>query len=218
MICVGTNTVSSKKAVEFAADCDGVFASVGIHPTDSIEGFGGLADLIDTKNRQIVAIGEIGLDYYRKNSPRDVQIKMLNYQIELAISNDLPIIFHVREAFDDFWPIFDSFHKVRGVLHSFTDDAINAEKALQRGLLIGINGFCTFTKNEEQKQVYMSVPLDRVLLETDAPFLTPVPFRGKVNEPAYVREIADWHSKNRHIDFDEIASATTANAKKLFGL
>lgn len=222
MICIGTDVASSKAAIDFAAAQEGVFASVGVHPIDSKEGLGDLENLIDPNDRLIVAVGEIGLDYYHKESPREVQIELLNRQIEIALRHELPIIFHVRDAFEDFWPIFDGFvsggRQVRGELHSFTDNLKNAEKALMRGLYIGVNGFGTFTKNEEQKQVYATIPLDRLLLETDAPFLTPVPFRGKVNEPAYVREIANWQSEIRQVNFDEIADKTTANAKKLFGL
>lgn len=222
MICIGTDVESSKKAVDFAAKHEGVYASIGVHPIDSKEGMIGLDGLLNPKDRSIVAVGEIGLDYYHDNSPRDVQIDILNHQIELALKHNLPIIFHVREAFDDFWPIFDNFtsngRSLRGELHSFTDISKNLEKALERDLYVGVNGFCTFTKNEQQRRMYAAIPLDKLLLETDAPFLTPVPFRGKVNEPAYVREIANWHSDARQISVDEVASKTTANAIKLFGL
>jgi TatD DNase family protein len=131
----------------------------------------------------------------------------------------LPVIFHVREAFDDFWPIFDNYEgKIRGVLHSFTDSQANMEAAIERGLYIGVNGISTFTKDEAQKEMFASIPLDKLLLETDAPFLTPTPFRGKVNEPAFVRQVAEHHAKIRGLSLDEIATATTANAHALFAL
>jgi TatD DNase family protein len=147
-----------------------------------------------------------------------VQIKALEAQTDLALRHDLPVIFHVREAFEDFWPIFDNFKGVRGELHSFTDSAVNLEQGLKRGLFVGVNGISTFTKVEEQRAIFASIPLDRLLLETDAPFLTPAPFRGKVNEPAFVRQIAEFHAKLRGCTIDQIADATTMNTQTLFHL
>jgi len=114
--------------------------------------------------------------------------------------------------------VFDAYPGIRGELHSFTDSKENLEKALRRGLYIGVNGISTFTKDEAQKETFDSIPLDRLLFETDAPFLTPAPFRGKVNEPAFVRNIAEYHANRRGISVEEIASATTANAEKLFAI
>lgn len=177
-----------------------------------------------TSGRKLIAIGEIGLDYYYTNSPRDDQIRVLKEQIEIALKYDLPIIFHVRDAFDDFWSVLDSFksdkRQIRGVLHCFTDTIDNAEEGLKRGLYIAVNGISTFTDNESQKQMFASIPMDRLLLETDAPFLTPNPLRGKVkvNEPAYVRNIAEYNGALHQISFDEIANITTANARTLFKL
>lgn len=217
MICVGTSEESSRQAVAFANTHAGIFAAIGVHPHDTKDGYGSIKELAGT-SKKIIAVGEIGLDYFYGHSPRDVQLRALKEQIDIAISNDLPIIFHVREAFDDFWPIFDTYTSIRGVLHSFTDSHENLQKALSRGLFIGVNGISTFTKDETQKAVFDSIPLDRLLFETDAPFLTPVPFRGKINQPAYVRSIAEYHAIRRGISVVDIASATTANAKKLFAL
>jgi len=163
-------------------------------------------------------VGEIGLDYFYTHSPRDVQITALKIQIEVALKHDLPIVFHVREAFDDFWPIFDAYPGIRGVLHSFTDSQTHLDEALKRGLYIGVNGISTFTKDETQKAMFDAIPLGRLMLETDAPFLTPNPFRGKVNESAFVRNIAEYHAERRGITIDEIAEATTANAHALFAI
>jgi TatD DNase family protein len=219
MICVGTSEESSREAVMFAAQHDHVSAALGVHPHDTKDGYDGLAKILASDPANVVAIGEIGLDYFYTHSPREVQIKALQQQIELALAHDLPVIFHVREAFDDFWPIFDNYEgKIRGVLHSFTDSQANMEAAIERGLYIGINGISTFTKDEAQKEMFASIPLDRLLLETDAPFLTPVPFRGKVNEPAFVRQVAEHHAKIRGLSLDELATATTANAHALFAL
>jgi TatD DNase family protein len=218
MICVGTDYTSSRLAIEFASKHDGFFASVGVHPHEANEGLKGLTGLINPDNSLIVAIGEIGLDYHHNHSPHDVQIQVFQSQIELALKHNLPIIFHVREAFDDFWPVFDNFSGIRGELHSFTDNMKNAEEGLKRGLYIGVNGYSTFAKDESQKAMFAALPLDKLLLETDAPFLTPVPFRGKVNEPAFVRNIAEYQGMIRQISFDEVAITTTANARVLFGI
>jgi TatD DNase family protein len=147
-----------------------------------------------------------------------VQIEALKSQIEVALKHDLPIIFHVREAFDDFWPIFDNYKGIRGVLHSFTDSKENMEKAIAKGLYIGVNGISTFTKDDAQKTMFDAIPLDRILFETDAPFLTPTPYRGKINQPAYVKVVAEYHAQRRGISFEEIANASTHNARALFQL
>lgn len=221
IICVGTSEDSSRQATEFAPQHEGVFAAIGVHPHEVKDGWEAIKELVGgelTKQNKIIAVGEIGLDYFYDNSPRDTQIKALEWQIDLALSNDLPIIFHVRDAFDDFWPVFDNFKGLKGVLHSFTDSIDNAEMALKRGLYIGVNGISTFTKDSAQQEMYRSLPISNLLLETDAPFLTPVPFRGKVNEPAFVKNVAEFHANIRGLSLDEIAETTTANARALFAL
>jgi len=216
IVCVGTSVESSRQAIAFATEHDEAYASVGVHPHDTKDGYAGIESLVSEP--KVVAVGEIGLDYFYAHSPRDVQIRALEWQIELALKHNLPVIFHVREAFDDFWPVFDNFKGIRGVLHSFTDNQANLDKALERGLYLGVNGISTFTRDEPQKRVFASIPLDRLLLETDAPFLTPAPFRGKVNEPAFVKNIAQHHAIMREISLEDMATATTANARAIFAL
>ena len=216
-ICVGTSENSSKLAIEFAENHPEAYAAIGVHPHDTKDGYGAIADLAGTSSK-IVAVGEIGLDYFYNHSPREVQIEALEAQIQVALKHDLPIIFHVREAFDDFWPIFDKYPGIRGELHSFTDSSDNLRMALDRGLYIGVNGISTFTKDDTQKATFDAIPLDRLLFETDAPFLTPAPLRGKVNEPAYVKLVAQYHADRRGLRLEEIADATTANARALFNL
>lgn len=218
MICVGTNNTTSQEAVLFAKNHENVWASLGTHPHDSKDGYDTVIRLAKESHKEVVAIGEIGLDYFYTHSPREVQIKAFEAQLQVALDHNLPVIFHVREAFDDFWPIFDNFQGLRGVLHSFTDNAGNLEKGLERGLYIGLNGISTFTKDATQKQVFDSIPLDNLLFETDAPFLTPSPHRGTVNEPAYVRVIAAYHAERRRISLNEIAQRTTRNATSLFAI
>ncbi len=217
MICVGTNERSSKQAIAFAEKHPKAVASIGVHPHDTKDGYGAIAELAGT-SPAIVAVGEIGLDYFYTNSPREVQIEALKSQIEVALKHDLPIIFHVRDAFDDFWPIFESYKGIRGVLHSFTDSKENMEKAISKGLYIGVNGISTFTKDEAQKAMFDAIPLDRIMFETDAPFLTPTPYRGKINQPAYVKVVAEYHALRRGVSLEEIANASTRNARALFQL
>ncbi len=216
-LSVGTSEESSRQAIAFSEMNPESFAIIGVHPHDTKHGFAAIGELVETSSR-VVGIGEIGLDYFYGHSPRDVQIKALKAQLQVALDHNLPISFHVRDAFDDFWPIFDSFPGIRGVLHSFTDSAENLQEALERGLYIGVNGISTFTKDEAQKAMFDRIPLDRLLLETDAPFLTPAPYRGKINEPAYVSAVAAYHANRRGISTEDIAEATTQNARALFNL
>jgi len=216
-ICVGTSEESSRLAIHFAGEHHEAYAAIGVHPHDTKDGYAAIENLAGTSTK-IVAVGEVGLDYFYSHSPREVQMEALEAQIQIALKHNLPIIFHVREAFDDFWPIFDKYPGIRGELHSFTDSKENLQKALDRSLYIGVNGISTFTKDEIQKATFDSIPLDRLLFETDSPFLTPAPLRGKVNEPAYVKLVAEYHADRRGISLEEISDATTANARTLFQL
>lgn len=218
MLCIGTDQGDSRAAVQFVAGRDGAWAVVGVHPHDSKDGIDDVGVLLGEKPLKVVGIGEIGLDYFYNHSPRSVQIAALEQQLQWSIDYDLPVSFHVREAFDDFWPIFDNFKGVRGVLHSFTDTQTNVDKAFERGLYIGVNGISTFTKDSQQRQMYANLPLGRTLLETDAPFLTPAPFRGKMNTPSYVREVAKHLAALYNVPYLEVATTTTANAKRLFDI
>lgn len=225
IICVGTNLTDSKLALDLATKHDGVFASVGVHPHYAKEDIGDLARLVDSvhSGNKLVAIGEIGLDYhYSDGTSHDAQKKILKQQIELALDHDLPIIFHVRDAYDDFWEVLDGFkddgRQIRGVLHCFTDTIENSKEGLKRGFYISLNGICTFTHDKLQKEMFDSIPLDKILLETDAPWLTPYPLRGKIkeNEPAFVREVAEYIGQTRNVPIEQIADITTRNASKLF--
>jgi len=184
-------------------------AKVGVAPDGFTE---------EKKNEKIIAIGECGLDCFYQHSSREQQIPLLHAQIELAIEHHLPLIFHVREAFDDFWPIFDQYSGLRGVLHSFTDSEANLDKALTRGLYVGVNGISTFTKDDAQKAMFARIPLQSLLLETDAPFLTPVPKRGSINEPALLTLVAQNVCDLRHITLEELSQGTSQNATRLFNL
>jgi TatD DNase family protein len=247
LVCVGCDAADSERAVQFVADRPNSWATVGQHPheakygMDPLEKLRGLIIQERASRRsatselstvlgerqnvaekpvhsKIVGVGECGLDYFYGHSTKEEQEEALRYQIELALEFDLPLVFHVREAFDDFWPIFDSYEGIRGVLHSFTDSSTNLSKAITRGLYIGVNGIMTFTKNDAQLEVARQIPLNRLVLETDAPFLTPVPLRGKVNEPARVLLVAQFLSELRQISLQEVAQHTTTNARQLFSI
>ncbi len=216
LICVGTDVESSKQAVAFAGQHEGAFATVGIHPHDASGGLEQVAELktFPGKTDNIVAVGEIGLDFFYNNSPKSEQIDMLHAQLELAQTLHLPVSFHVREAFDDFWPIFDQYKALRGVLHSFTDNMSNMEQALSRGLSIGVNGIATFSG--DVTEVVQRIPLESIILETDAPFLTPKPHRGTMNEPAFVTHVARYVAELRSISPQELSHITEKNVQKLF--
>jgi TatD DNase family protein len=223
MLCVGTDFSSSQQAILFAAAHPAAWASVGIHPHEAKEGTKALDQLTkllavekEKPKSKVVAIGECGLDYFYNHSSKIDQIAVLRSQIELAIRYDKALIFHIRDAFDDFWPIFDEYKDLRGAVHSFTDSQANLDKLIERGLYMGVNGIMTFTKHAWQQSLIKTAPLDRIILETDAPFLTPVPHRGTVNEPARVLQVANFLASIRDESLEDIAAITTHNARQIF--
>lgn len=222
MMVVGCDLRSSEQALVVAADVKNTWASIGIHPHEAqrhldeptyLERFAALA-----ADNNVKAIGECGLDYFYAHSPKEAQAKILRFQLDLAQKHDLPLVFHVREAFDDFWPIFDEYKGLRGVLHSFTDTSDNLQKALERGLYVGVNGIMTFTKDASQLEMVKRIPTDRMVLETDAPYLTPAPYRGTICEPKHVRVTAEFLAELRSESLPELAAYTTQNAHTLFDL
>lgn len=222
MIVVGTNLTDSRLAVEFARRHKNVWASVGIHPheaKDYINDQKKLDELKElAKQPKVVAIGETGLDYHYRHSSKEEQKKLFNFHLALATLNGLPIIFHVREAFEDFWPILDSAEApLKGVIHSFSSTKKDAEELLQRDLFVGLNGIVTFTTVSEQLDTFKALPLNKILLETDAPFLTPTPYRGTICEPKHVAVTAKFLSELRNESLEKIAQTTTHNAMDLFG-
>ena len=228
MICVGVSLEDSRQAIKFAAGHNNVWASAGVHPHGA-KGFNSqtedeLRELLNPSTSlgaggsKIVATGEIGLDYYRLNSPKEEQLSALRAQIEIAIQARLPIIFHVRDAWADFWQVFDDYQGLRGVIHSFTGGAKQLEQTLSRGLYVALNGIITFTRDQALLDAAKKMPLDKLVLETDAPFLTPATDKGQVCEPRHVRMVAEFLAELRVENLKEIASITTTNAEDLFGL
>lgn len=224
---VGCDLESSQRAVDFANSHEDVYAIVGVHPHEAKPflqdklGKTRLEGLLNDKNNKIIGIGEFGLDYFYNHSPKSDQIELAKYHLSLADRYDLPIMLHIRDAFEDFWAIFDAFKPktaFRGVVHCFTAGSQELEQALDRGLHVALNGIVTFTKDQDQLEVAKSIPLDRLLLETDAPFLTPVPFRGKICKPEHTALTAEFLAKLRGEPIGVVASATTKNAINLFNL
>ena len=239
IICIGTSHEDSLAARDFAESHENVYWTYGIHPENAGEGVADISERrrvrrlasrglaaaargdgpaeraseLDMSVRTpsgLVAIGEVGLDYHYDGYDREAQIKLFREMLELAKEYDLPVSFHVREAYDDFFEIVKDYPEVRGVVHSFTDSKKNLKRILnETNFYVGVNGLATYS-------TLPTPPLERIILETDAPFLTPAPFRGIINECAYVHNIAEWLSEKLGMDFKIIERETTENARKLF--
>ncbi|PJF26917.1 MAG: hydrolase TatD [Phototrophicales bacterium] len=219
---------SASQAVALAAEYSSVFASVGIHPNDTTDFSDSTLDPIRdlAATPKVVAVGEIGLDYHWDKSPKESQWRAFEAQLALARDLEMPVIIHNREASEDVIAILETWSRdlpptLRerpGVLHSFSAPQSIADRALACGFYLGFTGPITYKNADDLRQIAATMPLDRLLIETDAPYLSPVPYRGQRNEPAYVRLVAERIAALRRLPFDEIASATTANAAQLFQL
>ena len=222
MICVGTTLEDSKKAIEFAERRENIWATVGVHPHDA-DSFLKLPDagknfreILDTSS--ILAVGEIGLDYFKLYSSKEAQQKALRLQIETGLPSGLPFIFHVRDAWEDFWQILSDYPAIKGVVHSFSAHPLQLEQVLSRGLYVGLNGIMTFTRDTGQLEAAKKAPRDRLLLETDAPFLAPAPYRGQRCEPKHIKDVAEFLAELRGETFEALAKSTSKNAEDLFRL
>ncbi len=242
IICIGTNHEDSCKARDFASQHDDVYWTYGIHPefassrADFGDIFASVSKLFATNGERAkqevpittgndaagfeqgkkfrqdpVAIGEIGLDYHYESYSRVDQIKLFEQMLQLALDYNLPVSLHIREAFEDAFAVLDNFPQIRGVVHSFTGSKRHLKQALERNFYIGVNGLCTYTTNPLP-------PLDRMILETDAPFLTPAPHRQEKNGPQYVKIIAEYLAETLQLPIERIAKTTTQNAEALFSL
>jgi TatD DNase family protein len=219
ILTVGVNELDSAQAIAVARAHDNVWSTVGLHPHDADRGFEALEEVARLAEfESVVGIGECGLDYFRSETNLDDQERALRFQIELALSLDLALVFHVRDAFPDFWRILDEYRGegIRGVVHCFTASVPELNGALERGLYVALNGIMTFTKDSGQLAAANAVPLDRLVLETDCPFLTPMPLRGKRNEPANIALTAQFLANLRGEALEDLEVATTGNAERLF--
>ena len=219
MIAIGYDLPSSRAALALAQESPLVWASAGIQPHYAqTTGDAEMAELRRLLAQpRVVALGEIGLDYYHDRAPHDLQEALFRRQLALARELDLPVVIHSRDAREDTVRILqDAARGQPGVMHSFSGDWEYAEACLEVGFYLSLSGPLTFKKAAELHEVARRAPLDRILIETDAPYLTPHPFRGKRNEPAYVRYVAQALAELRGLALDQIAAATTANAERLF--
>ena len=217
LITIGTDSARSRMAIDIAAAHDGVWATVGLHPHDAKEGVDTIVPLLDEPS--VVAIGECGLDYHYDNSPRDVQRVAFAAQVALAHERDLTLVIHTREAWDDTFDILRAEGvPSRTVFHCFTGGADEATRCLSLGAYLSFSGIVTFPKADDVRMAAARCPLDRLLVETDAPYLTPVPHRGKPNEPAFVPLVGAAIAKVKDLASERVAEASTATATEIFGL
>ncbi len=202
-----------------------IFASVGIHPNDVSNHLKELSfhDIASTLKKalnhpKVVGLGETGLDYYYENSTKDDQQKSFEMHIDLAVCHDLPVIIHTRSAQEDTLAILSNFPTVKGIFHCFSENKDFLKKVLDMGLYASFSGIVTFSKSADIQEAAIYCPMDRLLIETDSPYLTPAPYRGKKNEPAFVYHVAQKIAELKTMPLDEVGQHTTHNAQKIFNV
>jgi len=221
IVTVGLNLEDSRKAVALAERYSSIYASVGVHPHDVKSIDETTYDLLRelSKSDKVIAYGEIGLDFFRNLSPRDLQIRRFGEQLELAAELDLPVIIHDRDAHRETVEMLKGRGEGRGgVIHCFSGDYDMAAKCLDMGFYISIPGTVTYKKSDTLRDIVRKLPIDRLLVETDSPFLSPEPNRGKRNEPAYVAHTARRIAQIKGIPFEEVERITSRNARDVFGM
>lgn len=222
MAVVGFDRPTISKAIEIAEKYSFIYAIVGWHPVDAIDMTE--EDLLWIEqlasHPKVVALGEMGLDYYWDKSPKDIQKDVFRRQIRLAKKVKLPIVIHNRDATEDIVTILkeENASEVGGIMHCFSGSPEIAKECIKMNFYISLGGPVTFKNAKKPKEVAKEVPLDKLLIETDCPYLTPHPYRGKRNEPAYVKLVAEEIAMIKGISLEELAKTTTENAKKLFGI
>ncbi|MEE1198420.1 MAG: TatD family hydrolase [Acutalibacteraceae bacterium] len=219
IINCGTDIDTSLFAISLANKYDFVYAAVGYHPeavnNDTVFDEEQMLNFI--KEDRVVAIGEIGLDYYWDTTFKEKQIEMFERQLEFAAAHSLPVIIHDREAHADTLQLIKK-HKPKGVLHCFSGSVEMAKEVVGLGLYIGVGGVVTFKNSKKIVEVIKEIPLERILLETDAPYLAPEPFRGKLNRSDYIEFVAKKIAEIKNVDYDQVLLQTTENTKKLFNI
>jgi len=221
MINIGADMETSLNSVKLADEYDCIYAAVGVHPHDAKTYNGEIeARLYElTEHKKVVAVGEIGLDYYRDLSPRPLQKKVFERQLEMAVETKMPVVIHTRESFRDTVEIIGRYASrlKGGIFHCFPGTADDAYEVIDMGFHISVGGVITFPK-AKMADVAAGAPLDKILIETDSPYLTPVPFRGKTNQPAYVAYVRDKIAELRGISSEEVEKITDRNSRKVYGL
>ena len=222
IVNIGSNEETCKNSVELARKYPNIYATVGIHPHNAQNVTGDTLRLLRdlSAEEKVKAIGEIGLDYHYDHSPRDIQKRAFRAQIRLAHDLGMPIVIHTREADKDTMEILkeEEVDKLGGIMHCFPGDVALAEECINMNLKLSFNGILTFKNARTARQVVKEIPLKHLLLETDCPYLTPVPYRGKRNQPAYVKYVAEKIAEIKGIDVEEVARVTTQNAKEIYGI
>ncbi|MED1607996.1 TatD family hydrolase [Cytobacillus kochii] len=222
MVVVGFDRPTIERAMELIEQYDFLYASIGWHPVDAIDMTEGDLIWIEelSKHPKVVAIGEMGLDYHWDKSPKDVQKDVFRQQIQLAKKVKLPIIIHNREATADIVEILkeENAAEVGGIMHCFSGSPETAKECIDMNFYISLGGPVTFKNARKPKEVAAEIPLEKLLIETDCPYLAPHPFRGKRNEPSYVKLVCEQIAEIKNIPVEEVAAITTENAKKLFAI
>ncbi len=219
MLCVAIDLEGSPNIIELAKQHEMVSASVGIHPNTELEKEASADEIIALANLdEVVGIGETGLDYFRSEGDLEWQRDRFRTHITVAKELKKPLIIHTREAKDDVIKILkeEGADSVGGVMHCFVEDWETAQAAMDLNFLISFSGIVTFKNAKELHEVAKQVPLEKMLVETDSPYLAPMPYRGKTNQPAYVRHVAEFVAKLKEVEFDEVAKQTTNNYNNLF--
>jgi TatD DNase family protein len=220
-ITVGTDASSSAECIARADSTEGVWATAGVHPHDATEGTAALRDVVagSLGGGSLVAIGECGLDYHYDHSPRDVQRGVFAEQVQMAHELDLPLVIHTRDAWDDTFAVLDDLGTPRRtVFHCFTGGPADAEGCRSRGALLSVSGIVTFPSATELRDAVAATPLGSLMVETDSPYLAPVPHRGSANEPAWVGLVGAEVARLHGVDVAEVAATTTATASAFYGL
>lgn len=219
LVVVGYDLESSKVAIELARSYEFIYAAVGIGPNDckntTIEDINIIDEYL--KEPCVVALGEIGLDYYWDSVSKEKQLEVFQWQMDLAKKNNKPVIIHCRDAYEDTYQVLKR-NGHRGIMHCYSGSVEMAKRFIDLGFYISLAGPVTFKNAKVPKDVAVNIDLDNLLIETDCPYLTPHPYRGKLNEPANVVYIAQEIAKLKNMEIENVASATTFNAKKLFGI
>ena len=222
IITVGIDLDSCRDAVRLSEQFEFIYAIVGMHPHNAKDVDKKSYDILReyTRHAKVRALGEMGLDFFRNHSPREIQLKRFREQVALAREVHLPVVIHDRDAHRETLVILkeEKASEVGGVIHCFSGDYAMASACMDMGFYISIPGTVTFTKAQTLQEVVRRIPLERVLIETDCPFLAPAPFRGKRNEPAYVQYVARAIAEIKKLDFETVAAVTSQNARSVFGI
>ena len=219
IVSIGYDLESSEKSVNLAEKYPFIYGVVGVHPTD-IKKYN---DAVERKleelagNEKVVAIGEIGLDYHWMEDPKEIQEEIFRRQMELSRRVGLPVVIHTRDAMEDTVKILEDYKDIGGIMHCYPGSYETAEKLIDR-YYFGIGGVVTFKNNKVTKETVKKLPIEKIVIETDCPYLTPEPFRGKRNEPVYVRYIAEEIARIKEMSLEKVIEITTENAKKVYNI